>query len=167
MEALSGKKQGNINIVIFALGSEQFGIDVKDVREILLIQEISPLPKTPAFIEGVINLRGHVIGVVDLRTFFELKNRDFTKDTRIMIVRIKNALIGFIVDSVSEVASIPQEAIEQAPEVVNLQVKNNFILGVGKKDDKMIFILNLNLILDEEGLKHLIDIRKLDESGSG
>lgn len=159
MEAASGKRQGKKNIVIFGLGGEQFGVDVKDVREVLLIREISPLPKTPAFIEGVINLRGHVIGIVDLRTLFELKNRAITADTRIMIVRIKNTLVGFIVDGVFEVASIPEEAIEQAPAVVNLQAKNNFISAVGKYDDKMIFILNLDLILDEEGLKELREIR--------
>jgi purine-binding chemotaxis protein CheW len=84
-----------------------------------------------------------------------------------MIVRIKNALIGFIVDSVSEVASIAQEAIEQAPEVVNLQVKNNFIQAVGKYDDKMIFILKLDLLLDEKELAHLIEIRKSDGLCSG
>lgn len=160
MEDFSGKKQGNINIIIFALGNEQFGVDVKDVREVLKIQEISPLPKTPAFIEGVINLRGHVIGIVDLRKFFDLKNKAVTADTRIMIARIKNALVGLIVDSVSEVASIPQESIEQAPEVVNLQVKNNFIRAVGKYDDKMIFILKLDLLLDEKELKHLMEIRR-------
>ncbi len=160
MKDSSGKKQDNKSIVIFSLGSEQFGVDVKDVREVLRLQEISPLPKTAAFIEGVINLRGHVIGIVDLRKLFDLKNREHTKDTRIMITRIKNALVGLIVDNVSEVANIDSLSIEEAPEVVNIEVKNNFIQAVAKRNNKMIFILKLDLILDEKELARLIEIRR-------
>lgn len=159
MEDLLKKKEDNFNMVIFTLGKEQFGVDVKDVREVLTMQPISPLPKTAVFIEGVINLRGHVIGVVDLRKLFDLEERERTKDTRIMIARIKKALVGLIVDSVLEVTSMPKEVIEPAPEVVNFQVKNNLICAVAKKDNKMTFIINLDLILDEEEIKHLMEIR--------
>lgn len=165
MENLVQKKEEYLNIVVFTLGSEQFALDVKDVREVLDVQEISSLPKTPAFIEGVINLRGHVIGIVDLRKLFELPEKGFGKDTRIMIVRIKNALAGLIVDSVLEVASIAKNSIEQSPEVVNIQVKNNFVRAVAKKDNKMTFILNLDLILDEKELARLVEIRRRETNG--
>ncbi|MDP1852632.1 MAG: chemotaxis protein CheW [Candidatus Omnitrophota bacterium] len=154
------EKRQNLNVVIFTLGKERFGVDVKNIREVLKIQEISPLPKMPPFIEGVINLRGHIIGVIDLRKLFELKKQVFDKETRIMIVRIKNALVGLIVDSVLEVTSIPEEAVEAAPPLVNLEVKNSFIKAVAKKDDKMVFILSLDLVLDEEELRHLVGIRR-------
>lgn len=154
------EKEQNLSVVIFTLGKERFGVDVKNVREVLKIQEISPLPKTAPFIEGVINLRGHVIGIVDLRRLFELKERPFDNETRIMIVRIKNALAGLIVDSVLEVTNISKESIEEAPQLVSLEAKNSFVYAVAKRNDKMIFLLKLDLVLDEEELKHLIEIRR-------
>lgn len=164
MADIAKEKRQNLNVVIFTLGKERFGVDVKNIREVLKIQEISPLPKTPPFIEGVINLRGHIIGVVDLRKLFELKERAFDQETRIMIVRIKNALAGLIVDSVVEVTNIPTESIEEAPQLVNLEAKNSFVCAVAKRGDKMVFILNLDLVLDEEELKHLIDIRRRENN---
>lgn len=168
-------KEANLGIVILGLGSELYAVEVKNVREVIKIQEISPLPKMPSFIEGVINLRGRIIGIVDLRRYFDVKFTAHNSQTRIMIVRLRNILAGLIVDSVSEVISIPLTAIEKTPEIVSAQVSNNFISGVAKisvkgdrlpgrrstssRNDKMVFILNLDAVLSEEEIKHLIEAR--------
>ncbi|PIQ89339.1 MAG: chemotaxis protein CheW [Candidatus Omnitrophica bacterium CG11_big_fil_rev_8_21_14_0_20_42_13] len=148
-----------VNIVIFTLAGDYFAVDVKNIREILMFREISPIPKTPSFIEGVINLRGHIIGIVDLRKYFDLKVSPTDKDTRIMIVRLKDALLGLIVDSVIEVVSLTREAIESAPAVVSSQIDNNLVSSVAKIGDNMVMILDLESVLGEEQVKHLVEIR--------
>lgn len=160
MQNLPKKSEENFTAVIFNLGSEQFGIDVKGVGEILKLQRISVVPKTPSFIEGVIDLRGHIIGVVDLRKFFELETKESNEETRIMIVRIKNVLTGLIVDSVLEVVSVPYDVVERTPELISSQVKNDFIRGVAKINNKMIFILDLGSVLSENQTRHLMKVGK-------
>jgi purine-binding chemotaxis protein CheW len=158
MEDFQEDKQG-LAVVVFSLGNEQFGIDVKDVREVLEYRDVSALPKTPNFIEGVINLRGHIIGIVDLRQYFGFETSVSRKDTRIIIVRIKDTIVGLIVDNVFDVINLAGDVVQQTPDIVSSRIDNNLISRVARKDGKMIFILNLQSVLSEKEIMHLVKVR--------
>ena len=161
----SVKNEKKVSVVVFTLGVQYFAIDVECVREVLMSRDISPVPKTPEFIEGVIDLRGHVIGIVDLRKYFDFNSREINKDARIIITRIKDALLGLIVDSVLNVVSLDEQALEKAPGVVSSQINNDVIAGVAKIDEKMTIILDLASVLSDKEIKHLIQIRRRKING--
>ncbi|HDZ77599.1 MAG TPA: chemotaxis protein CheW [Candidatus Omnitrophica bacterium] len=159
------RDEKKINIVVFTLSGQHFAVDVKCVREVLMFREISPVPKTPEFIEGVIDLRGHIIGIVDLRKYFDLNSRQINKDTRIIITRIKDALLGIIVDSVLKVVDLDEQKLENAPEVVSSQINNDVIAGVAKINEKMTIVLDLASVLSDKEIKHLLQVRRRKING--
>lgn len=168
LRAPKGKEEAaKLACVVFALGNEFFGLDIHNVREVLMPRQVLPLPKSPSFMEGVINLRGRTIGIIDLRKYFELGQVLATPQARIMIVRVRNVLIGLIVDAVLEVADFAQGAIEKAPEIIGAQLRHSFINGVARMNDRMVFILNIETILSNEEIHHISDIRKEGEIKNG
>ena len=98
-------------VVSFEIGPEEYAVDILEVQEIIRLVEITPVPKAPHYVEGVINLRGKVIPIVDLRSRFGLSTAEHTQDTRIVVVDVSRIILGFIVDSVSEVLRIPSKRI--------------------------------------------------------
>lgn len=132
-------------IVGFLLGDEEFGVDILQVQEIIRMVEITKVPKSPSFVEGVINLRGRVIPIVDLRKRFNL---EVSTDglTRIIIVSIKNRRVGFIVDSVKKVIQVEKRALREAPPI-STGVDSTFILGVAQVEERLLMILDLNKLL--------------------
>jgi purine-binding chemotaxis protein CheW len=145
--------RGNANkYLTFCLGDEQYGIEILRVREIIGLIAITPLPRTPDFVRGVMNLRGRIIPVVDLRRRFRLPDAETTKETCIIVVDAhradgEQALTGVIVDSVREVQDIPSDAISPAPEF-GLTVPLDYIQGVGKSKDKVVVLLDVGEVLD-------------------
>jgi purine-binding chemotaxis protein CheW len=137
----------------FCLGNEQYGIEILRVREIIGLIAITPLPRTPDFVKGVMNLRGRIIPVMDLRRRFGLAETETTKETCIIVVDAANAesgeqnLTGVIVDSVREVQDIPAEAVEPAPEF-GMAVPLDYIQGMGKAKDKVVVLLDVSEVLD-------------------
>jgi purine-binding chemotaxis protein CheW len=138
-----------IQLVTFSIGEEEFGVDILKVQEIIRTMEITKVPKAPAFVEGVINLRGNVIPIIDLRRRFGLATRDHDKHTRIIVIEINNMIVGFIVDSVSEVLRIPANTVEPPPPVVS-GLESEYISGVGKLEDRLLILLDLNRLLSNE-----------------
>ena len=136
---LSGK---TLQVVTFALGSEEYGVDIAQVQEINRMVTITHVPRAPRFMEGVINLRGQLIPIIDLRTRFGMDRSERTKNTRIVVTEIGSKRIGMVVDSVSEVLRIPVEQIEDAPDLV-AGVDTEYIRGVGKMGDRLIIMLDL------------------------
>ncbi|MCH8191533.1 MAG: chemotaxis protein CheW [Chloroflexi bacterium] len=134
-------------LVVFDLGGEAYGVEINEVREIIRIQEVTATPQSPWFVEGVINLRGKVIPVVDLRKRFGLEIRDETKDTRIVVVDIANTDIGMIVDAVTEVMRIPMSDVEPPSSVVSSR-DSDYLMGIAKTQDKMIILLDLQQVLN-------------------
>ncbi|MGN6367447.1 MAG: chemotaxis protein CheW [Phycisphaerae bacterium] len=134
----------------FALGSEEFGIGILKVREIIGCMEITAVPQTPAYMKGVINLRGQVIGVVDLRAKFGMAPTDRTEQTCIIVVEVENqgrkCSTGIIVDRVSEVLNIPGESIEDAPTMGSEE--SDFILGMGKIGKTVKMLLDIDRIIN-------------------
>lgn len=135
-----------LQLVSFRLDEEEFGVDILKVQEIIRMVDITRVPNSPDFVEGVINLRGRIIPVIGLRKKFGLAAREADKLTRVMVVDVDNRTIGFIVDAVSEVLRIPRSTVEPTPSMVS-SVNTEYISGVGKLEDRLLILLDLNRLL--------------------
>lgn len=150
VQMLDSKDGGGIvQLVTFNIGEEEFGVDILKVQEIIRTMEITRVPRAPEFVEGVINLRGKVIPIIDMRTRFKLSKIAHDKHTRIIVVEISSMVVGFVVDSVSEVLRIPANTIEPPPPVVS-GLDSEYIRGVGKLDDRLLILLDLEKLLSHE-----------------
>lgn len=138
----------------FALGGEEFGLEILKVREIIALMEITRVPRMPGFIRGVINLRGKVIPVVDLRVKFGMPKVEDTVETCVIVVFLGEMLMGVLVDRVSEVLDIPEEDIEDTPEF-GVSIDTGFIMGMGKPRDKVIMLLDIEMVLSEKETEQL------------
>jgi len=143
-----------LQLVSFNLGNEEFGIDILKVQEIIRWMTITKIPNSPAFIEGVVNLRGRVIPVIDLRIKLGLEKYELNNQTRIVVVEISGLTVGFIVDAVSEVLRIPKNITEAPPSLV-AGINSEYITSVGKLEDRLLILLDLEKILDSMELKQL------------
>ncbi len=133
-------------VVSFKLGPEEYGVDIAQVQEINRMVAVTHVPRAPVFMEGVINLRGQLIPIIDLRTRFGMPRAEHTKNTRIVVTEIGTKRVGMVVDSVSEVLRLPVDAIEPAPDMIS-GVDTEYIRGVGKIDDRLIILLDLAKIV--------------------
>ncbi|NCC24472.1 MAG: chemotaxis protein CheW [Deltaproteobacteria bacterium] len=138
-----------LQLVTFSIGEEEFGVEILKVQEIIRMLEITKVPRAPEFVEGVINLRGKVIPILDLRKRFGLLSKDHDKNTRIIVIEINSMIVGFVVDSVSEVLRIPANTVEPPPPVVS-GLDSEYISGVGKLEDRLLILLDLNRLLSNE-----------------
>lgn len=138
-----------VQVVSFRLGNEEYGVDISQVQEIIRLVEITHVPRAPHFMEGVINLRGQLIPIIDLRTRFGMPRIDATKSTRIVVTEIASKRVGMIVDSVSEVLNMPTEQVEDAPEMV-AGAGTEYIAGVGKINDRLVIMLDLTMVISSQ-----------------
>jgi purine-binding chemotaxis protein CheW len=138
----------------FALGNEIYGIEIKHVTEIIGIQAITELPELPEYIMGIINLRGKIIPVMDVRLRFKKEFRDYNDRTCIIVIDISEVSIGLIVDSVSEVLSIGEQDIVEPPRLNNGQ-HNRYIKNIGKVDNEVKLLLDCEKLLAENEIEEL------------
>ena len=143
-----------LQVVVFSLNNEFCGVDTSQVQEIVKYQEVTKVPRMPKFIEGLINLRGKVVPVINLNTRFELGKSDITKKTKIIITNLNNSPVGFIVNDVSEIIKLLDEDTEVPPELIQ-KAGNEYLRSVGKKDGKLISILNFDRILTDTEIKKI------------
>jgi purine-binding chemotaxis protein CheW len=134
-------------LVIFELANESYGINIAVVESIIKMQMITQLPQTPTYVKGVINLRGSVLPVIDLRSRFALDAREDTRQTRIIIVTMGNIKVGVTVDGVSEVLRVSDELIEPLPPMVS-SVNSIFLKGIVRLENRLIILLELDKVLD-------------------
>lgn len=146
MATISGHKQ----ILLFKLKDKDFGLDVSCVREILPPQQVYPVPKAPEFIEGVINVRGHMIAVVDLRKKLCLKDVESYPYARIMICHVRKFIVGILVDGVREVIDISQGGIMPPPGILNVQMDHNAVWGIVRDEQNVVMLLDLEKVLTNE-----------------
>ncbi len=146
MEEEKNTNRDLLQLVSFRLGNEEFGVDIIKVQEIIRKPDITDVPNSPAFVEGVINLRGKVISVIDLRTKLGMPKTEHGSSTRIVVVEINECTLGFIVDNVSEVLRISKDITEPPPAFV-AGISNDYITAVGKLKDRLIILLDLDRIL--------------------
>jgi purine-binding chemotaxis protein CheW len=135
-----------LQLVTFRLGNEEFSLDILRVQEIIRHMELTRVPRTPDFVDGVINLRGRVIPVLDLRKRFGLPSDERTNETRIIVVDVDNKTVGLKVDAVSEVLRLPADTVEPAPAIVT-GAESDYIKGVGKLDGRLLILLDVEKIL--------------------
>ncbi|OGP15051.1 MAG: chemotaxis protein CheW [Deltaproteobacteria bacterium GWA2_54_12] len=135
-----------LQLVTFRLGNEEFSLDILRVQEIIRHMELTRVPRTPDFVDGVINLRGRVIPVLDLRKRFGLPSDEKTNETRIIVVDVDNKTVGLKVDAVSEVLRLPADTVEPAPAIVT-GAESDYIKGVGKLDGRLLILLDVEKIL--------------------
>ncbi len=143
----------------FVLSEEEYGVEILKVREIMGIMEITPVPQTPDYMKGVINLRGRVIPIIDLRLKFTMPEVERTKETCIIVAEVGATQVGVIVDSVSEVTDIKGEDIEEAPSF-GQGIDTNFIMGLGKTKKKIVILLDIEKVLTTEELKMVEQVAK-------
>lgn len=138
-----------VKVIVFALGTEEYGIEVEKVRTIERMLPITRVPKTYSFIKGVINLRGIVVPVIDLRGRFGLPEVETTDNSRIIVVALEEMEVGFIVDSANDVIDIDTETIDSPPEVVG-GIKAKYLHGIAKMgDNRLLIMLNLSEVLNK------------------
>lgn len=139
-------------LVIFQLGNELYGADISVVREVSPLQRVTRVPRTPRYIEGVTNLRGRVIPVVDLRRRLNLPVAAATKSTRIAVAELEGGQVGMVVDSVLEVLRVPVSSIEPPSQLLSA-IELEYVQGVAKADGRLIILLDLARVLQREERK--------------
>lgn len=138
-----------VQIVVFGIGNELYGVGIDAVHEIIKVPEITAVPDAPAFLEGMINLRGRILPVIDLRRRLRLPEAARTKHTRVLVTESGGRSVGLLVDSVSEVLKVPPEALEPPPEMIT-SVGVEYITSVAKLEHRLVILLDLPRVLQVE-----------------
>ncbi|WDV47291.1 chemotaxis protein CheW [Clostridiaceae bacterium M8S5] len=134
--------------VVFKLGKEEYGIDIMNVKEIGPYQESIKIPNAPSFVEGIINYRGNVIPIICLKKRFGLDMTEVDKNTRIIVINLHEKQIGFLVDEASQTIRLSDDSIDAAPDIVS-GIDRKYITGVGKLDNRLIILIDLERVLSE------------------
>ncbi|WP_205601337.1 chemotaxis protein CheW [Virgibacillus sp. YIM 98842] len=148
------EKMNDIKVIVFQLEKEEYAVSVQQVGSIERIQPITRVPQTETFVKGVINLRGVITPVIDIRLRFGLEEKEYTESSRIIIVHLDDMEVGLIVDSANDVIDIAKNAIEPAPEIIGT-VDTDYIEGVAKVEDRLLILLNLQKVLTPEEINDL------------
>lgn len=146
VEKQTGVGEELLQLVSFSIGEEEFGVDILRVQEINRMLDVTRVPNAPEYVDGVINLRGKVIPIVDLRQRFGMERREHDKNTRIIVVELSGQVLGFVVDAVREVLRIPRSVTEPPPALAG-GAREEYIIGVGKLDDRLLMLLDLEKVL--------------------
>ena len=144
-------------LVSFVVENEEFGVDILNVQEIIRTVEITRVPKSPEFVEGVINLRGKIVPVIDLRKRFGIAEKKHDAETRIIVVELPDKVVGFLVDKVKEVIRVEKSVIEPPPELTT-SINANYITGVAKLQDRLLILLDLDKVLSSDEQVRLAEI---------
>ncbi len=148
-------------LVGFAIGEELFGVDILTVQEIIRDATITPIPDAPDFLEGVINLRGSIIPVIDLRKRLKLvRTEDLNPNVWIIILTIEGRMTGFVVDQVTKVLNVPADSIKPPPDIIVAGLKSQYIQGVCKLDQRLLILLNFSRILMVDEIKKLKSMKR-------
>jgi purine-binding chemotaxis protein CheW len=154
------EKEQLIQLVGFVIGEELFGVNILMVQEIIRETPITPIPDSPEFIEGVINLRGNIIPIIDLRKRLNLKLKENREDYWIIILNIDGRVTGFIVDLVTQVLKIEAKIVKPPPDIVVAGLKSQYIRGVCKIDEHLLVLLDFHHILQVNEIKKLNELKR-------
>ncbi len=147
-------KMGDQQYIVFNLGDEEYGVEILQVQTIERMLDITRVPHAPDFVEGVTNLRGMVVPIIDLRQRLNLPKQEATDETRIITVKIDEVMVGMIVDSASDVVKVPQDAIEPPPSIIG-GVESTYIEGVAKLENRLLILLKLSEVLKKEEVNQI------------
>jgi len=160
MQRESSVKKEERQILVFCLASEELGLDLSCVREVLRPQEIYLLPKTPHFIEGVINLRGHIVALIDLRKRLYAQPIEDKSNKRIIVCRVNKFIVGLAVTSLKEILALSAEEIRPMPEVLPMQMETEMISAMVRVGERIIPILNLEHLLTKQEVTELSTVEQ-------
>ena len=153
-----GTSEDLIQLVIFQLGGEEFGVDIMQVQEIIRMPETTRIPQSPDYVKGIINLRGRVIVVINLDQRFGTDSKEIYDDSRIIVAEVAETVMGMVVNSVSEVMRLPKSNLESAPDMITSKINADYIKGVGKLDDRLLILLDLEKVLSEKEIEQVATI---------
>lgn len=148
-----------LQLVSFEVGKEEFAIEILAVQEIIRMMPITAVPHSPAAVEGVLNLRGQVTPVVDLRKRFDLEPREHGQDSRIVVVEVGGHMLGFIVDRVNEVLRVNSNIVEPTP-ALTCGIDSDYVRGVGKMDDRLLILLDLDRLFQQDDIEALKQVKQ-------
>lgn len=163
-EATAHRVDEQRQLVVFSVADEIYGVDIHQVKEIIRVPEITRVPRTPEFVEGVLNLRGSVIPVLDLRKRFGFPPGEANNDQRIVVLEMEDQTVGTIVDSVSEVLQIDAADID-SPSPYVVSVDSQYIAGIAKLKEKLIILLDVNRVLSTEERNSMADLASSEIEG--
>lgn len=149
--------QGHNQYVVFALGSQEFGIDVLDSREIITAKDLTVIPDAPDFVRGVINLREEIIPVIDLTKRFNLRGESENNKTKVIIISVNNTLIGLGVNDVEEIIRINDSNISEAPEITK-GVNRDYVQGIARLSDRLLIIIDIKSIFSKDEIEEIQDM---------
>ena len=145
--------------VIFKLNNEEYGVEISHVQEITEYKTVTSVPNTPSFIEGIINLRGSIVPIVSIKKRFDLPTEEKEEDQRVIIINLGSRQVGFIVDDASQVLTLNEDQIENPPDLIT-GIDRDYITGIGKTDEKIIILLDLEKILTDTEKKEIAQMKE-------
>ena len=154
----------NLHLVTFELSGEEFGVDIMQVSEVIPVPRITRIPQAPECIKGLINLRGKILVVIDLNKRLGFSSKETDSLSRIIIVEIRDTVIGMLVNSVKEVMRLPLSSIEPTPEMIKSKINAEYLTGVGKAGNRLLILLNLARVLGEEEIEELNKLSSREEN---
>ncbi|AKB76362.1 Positive regulator of CheA protein activity (CheW) [Methanosarcina lacustris Z-7289] len=156
----------SLQLVVFELSGEEFGVDIMQVSEIIPVSKITRVPQAPECIKGLINLRGKIIVVIDLNRRLDFSSKERDSLSRIIIVEVRDTMIGMLVNSVSGVLKLPISSVEPTPDMIKSKINTEYLTGVGKKGNRLLILLNLARVLGEEEIDELSQLSSTASSSS-
>ena len=154
MKTKSAAREATREILVFVLGTEEYGVDILKVQEIRGYDKVTPIPSAPDYLKGVVNLRGIIVPIVDMRVKFRLAEVRYDQFTVVVILRIAGRVIGLVVDGVSDVIGLTASEVKEAPHLGSV-VDSSFIAGLATQDDRMVLLLDIEKLLST-GELHLL-----------
>jgi len=154
LEKREGKATEVKQLISFSVGAEEYGLELLRVKEVIRMRQITWLPKAPPCVKGIINLRGEVIPIVDLRERFGLQAQEQSAMTRVIVVEVEDRPVGMVVDSASQVVRIPSDQFDPPPTVMG-EESRDFITAVGKTGEKLIIMIDVDRILSTEEIRQI------------
>ena len=152
------KSGDELQLVVFNIGTEEFGVEIMNVQEIIRMTNITKIPQASGYVKGIINLRGRIIVVINLNVIMGMESKENNENTRIIVADLGETVMGFIVDSVSEVIRLPESNVEPAPAVIANKIGTEYVRGVGKMQDRLLILLDLDKILGANELQNVRNI---------
>jgi purine-binding chemotaxis protein CheW len=165
MEARSTTRESTREVLVFVLGAEEYGVDILKVQEIRGYEKVTPIPAAPAYLKGVVNLRGIIVPVIDLRMKFGMAEPRYDSFTVVVILRIASRVIGIVVDGVSDVVQLAANEVKAAPQLGSL-VDSTFLAGLATQNERMILLLDIEKFLSSGELNLLAQVSEAARSTS-
>jgi purine-binding chemotaxis protein CheW len=146
MDVLAAAREGTREVLVFVLGAEEYGVDILKVQEIRGYEKVTPIPSAPAYLKGIVNLRGVIVPLVDMRVKFGLPEPRYDATTVVVILRVAGRVIGLVVDAVSDVVGLAPADVKQAPALGSI-VDGSYLAGLATRDERMILLLDIEKFL--------------------